>query len=146
MLPLMLLSLLWGKAWPPGARDPVSAVLLCTIQSAAIYKGAVTAYQLYGWLGGPDGSVVGCQILIEVLMLLLYLYARTLARKAFGAAPTYEARALFMYLLLSDGARSSDSLPICFRTNNTPGQPMHPDYNHLARTMPGHQSTNTYRF
>jgi hypothetical protein len=36
-------------------------------------------------------------------MLLLYLYARVLARRAFGAAPTYEARALFMYLLLSDG-------------------------------------------
>ena len=36
-------------------------------------------------------------------MLLLYLYARTLARRAFGAAPTYEARALFMFLLLSDG-------------------------------------------
>ena len=35
-------------------------------------------------------------------MLLMYLYSRTLARKAFGAAPTYEARALFMYLLLSD--------------------------------------------
>ena len=105
-LPLMLLALFWSKRWPPGARDPVSAVLLCTIQGAAIYQGAFTAYQLYGWLGGPDGSVVGCQILIEVLMLLLYLYARTLARKAFGAAPTYEARALFMYLLLSDGARS----------------------------------------
>jgi hypothetical protein len=99
----MLLALVWGKAWPPGARDPVSAVLLCTLQQAAIYQGAVTAVQLYGWLGGPDGSVLGCQILIEVLMLLLYLYARTLARKAFGAAPTYEARALFMYLLLSDG-------------------------------------------
>ena len=105
-LPLMLLALVWGKVWPPGARDPVSAVLLCTLQQAAIYQGAVTAVQLYGLLGGPNGSVLGCQILIEVLMLLLYLYARTLARKAFGAAPTYEARALFMYLLLSDGART----------------------------------------
>jgi hypothetical protein len=37
-------------------------------------------------------------------MLLMYLYSRTLARKAFGAAPTYEARSLFMCLLLSDGA------------------------------------------
>ena len=68
-------------------------------------QGSHAAAHLYGWLGGPNGSVLGCQILIEVLMLLLYLYARTLARKAFGAAPTYEARALFMYLLLSDGAR-----------------------------------------
>jgi hypothetical protein len=53
--------------------------------------------------------VLGCQLFIEVLMLLLYLYARTLARKAFGAAPNHEARSLFMYLLLSDGA--------CARTN-----------------------------
>ena len=37
-------------------------------------------------------------------MLLLYLYGRTLARKAFGAEPTHEARTLIMYLLLSDGA------------------------------------------
>jgi hypothetical protein len=50
--------------------------------------------------------VVGCQIAIEVLMLLLYLFARILARKAFGRAPSYEARTLFMYLLLSDGARA----------------------------------------
>ena len=98
--------MLWGKPWPPGARDPVSAVVLCALQQASLYQGAFTAFNLYSWLGGPDGSVLGCQILIEVLMLLLYLYARTLARKAFGAAPTYEARALFMYLLLSDGARS----------------------------------------
>jgi hypothetical protein len=69
-------------------------------------QGSFTAYQLYGWLGGPDGSVLGCQIAIEVLMLLLYLFARTLARKAFGRAPSYEARTLFMYLLLSDGARA----------------------------------------
>jgi hypothetical protein len=61
---------------------------------------------LYGWLGGPNGSVLGCQIAIEVLMLLLYLFARTLARKAFGRAPSYEARVLFMYLLLSDGERA----------------------------------------
>jgi hypothetical protein len=61
---------------------------------------------LYDWLGGPNGSVLGCQIAIEVLMLLLYLFARTLARKAFGRAPSYEARTLFMFLLLSDGARA----------------------------------------
>jgi hypothetical protein len=103
----MLLALFWVKRWPPGARDPVSAVLLCTLQQASIYQGGYTASHLYGWLGGPDGSVVGCQILIEVLMLLLYLYARTLARKTFGAAPTYEARVLFVYLLVSDGAYSS---------------------------------------
>ena len=106
-LPLMLLALVWGKVWPPGARDPVSAVVLSTLQRAATYQGAIGALNLYTWLGGENGSTLGCQILIEVLMLLLYLYARTLARKAFGAAPTYEARALFMYLLLSDGARSS---------------------------------------
>ena len=69
-------------------------------------QGAYTAYQLYGWLGGPNGSVLGCQIAIEFLMLLLYLFARILARKAFGRAPSYEARTLFMYLLLSDGARA----------------------------------------
>jgi hypothetical protein len=102
-LPLMLLAVLWAKPWPQGARDPVSAVLLCTLQQASTYQGAITAYHLYRWLGGPDGSTVGCQILIEVLMLLLYLYARTLARRAFGAAPTFEARVLFVYLLLSDG-------------------------------------------
>ena len=101
-LPVMLLSLVWAKTWPRGARDPVSAVALCTLQQAAMYQGSYSAFHLYGWLGGPNGSVLGCQILIEVLMLLLYLYARTLARKAFGATPTYEARALFMYLLLSD--------------------------------------------
>jgi hypothetical protein len=103
-LPLMLLAVLWAKPWPQGARDPVSAVLLCTLQQASTYQGAITAYHLYNWLGGPDGSTVGCQILIEVLMLMLYLYARTLARRAFGAAPTFEARVLFVYLLLSDGA------------------------------------------
>ena len=50
--------------------------------------------------------MLGCQIAIEFLMLLLYLFARILARKAFGRAPSYEARTLFMYLLLSDGARA----------------------------------------
>ena len=31
-LPLiMLLALFWGKRWPQGSRDPVSAVLLCTL-------------------------------------------------------------------------------------------------------------------
>ena len=98
----MLLAVLWSKRWPPAVRDPVSAVMLCNIQMAALWQGAFTASNLYGWLGGPDGSTLGCQIVIEVIMLLLYLYARTMARKAFGAAPTYEARALFMYLLLSD--------------------------------------------
>jgi hypothetical protein len=53
--------------------------------------------------------VLGCQILIEELMLLLDLYARTRARSAFGTAPTYEARALFMFLLLSDGACTADA-------------------------------------
>jgi hypothetical protein len=101
-IPFMLLAVLWSKRWPPAVRDPVSAVMLCNIQMAALWQGAFTASNLYGWLGGPDGSTLGCQILIEVIMLLLYLYARTMARKAFGAAPTYEARALFMYLLLSD--------------------------------------------
>jgi hypothetical protein len=101
-LPLMLLALIWAKPWPKGARDPVSAVVLCSLQRAAVYQGAINAFHLYAWLGGENGSTLGCQILIEVLMLLLYLYARTLARKAFGAAPTYEARALFIYLLLSD--------------------------------------------
>eukprot|EP01050_Picozoa_sp_SAG11_P013609 SAG11_NODE_1602_length_4600_cov_1.859587_4_plen_101_part_00 len=43
-------------------------------------------------------------------MLLLYLYARVLARRAFGISPTHEARALFMYLLLSDGARAPQML------------------------------------
>ena len=103
-LPLMLLALLWGKRWPQGARDPVSTVLLCTLQQCVIYQGSFAAFNLYSWLGGPGGSVLGCQLFIEVLMLLLYLYARTLARKAFGAAPNHEARSLFMYLLLSDGA------------------------------------------
>jgi hypothetical protein len=103
-LPFLLVALVWGKPWPSGARDPLAAVHLCTIQQAALYQGAVAAFHLYNWLGGPNGSVLGCQILLEVLMLLMYLYARTLARKAFGAAPTYEARALFMDLLLSDGA------------------------------------------
>jgi hypothetical protein len=106
----------WGKPWPKASRDPVSAAVLCTLQHALLYQGAITAYQLYRWLGGPDGSVLGCQIAIEVLMLLLYLYARTLARKAFGATPTYEARALFMYLLLSDGAsRVQDLFPVFSR-------------------------------
>jgi hypothetical protein len=103
-LPLMLLAVLWAKPWPRGVRDPVSAVVLCTLQQCGLYEGAFTAFHLYSWLGGPDGSTVGCQILIQVLMLLLYLYARTLARKAFGTAPGLEARTLFMYLLMSDGA------------------------------------------
>jgi hypothetical protein len=103
-LPLMLLALFWGKRWPQGARDPVSTVFLCTLQHCVIYQGSFLAFNLYGWLAGPGGSVLGCQIFIEVLMLMLYLYARTLARKAFGAAPNHEARSLFMYLLLSDGA------------------------------------------
>ena len=104
-LPIMLLAVVWVKPWPQGTRDPVSALLLCNIQQAAIWFGAFAAFNLYIVLGGPDGSVLACQLLIEVLTLLLYLYARVLARRAFGAAPTYEARALFMYILLSDGAR-----------------------------------------
>ena len=79
-------------------------MVLCVLQQATLWIGSLEAVNLYAWLGGPNGSTLGCQILIEVLMLLLYLYARTLARRAFGAAPTYEARALFMFLLLSDGA------------------------------------------
>ena len=74
--------------------------------TAVSHQGCFTASNLYNWLGGPDGSVLACQIAIEVLMLLLYLYVRTLARKAFGAAPSYEARALFMFLLLSDGVHN----------------------------------------
>jgi hypothetical protein len=106
VLPFMLLAVLWAKPWPPAARDPVSAVVLSLVQEGALYQGSFTAFNLYSWLGGPDGSVLGCQIAIEVLMLLLYLYARTRARRAFGASPTHEARALSMYLLLSDGARA----------------------------------------
>eukprot|EP01050_Picozoa_sp_SAG11_P029465 SAG11_NODE_8311_length_1031_cov_1.101931_2_plen_115_part_00 len=69
-------------------------------------QGGVAAANLYGWLGSANGgSTLGCQIVIEILMLLLYLYARVLARRAFGTSPTHEARALFMFLLLSDGAR-----------------------------------------
>jgi hypothetical protein len=104
VVPVLLLALVWAKRWPQGVRDPVSTLVLCALQQAMLYQGSFAAFNLYAWLGGPNGFVLGCQILIEVLMLLLYLYGRTLARRAFGTAPTYEARALFMYLLLSDGA------------------------------------------
>ena len=35
-------------------------------------------------------------------MLLVYLFARILARRGFGFNPSYEARSLFMFLLVSD--------------------------------------------
>jgi hypothetical protein len=37
-LPFMLLAVVWAKSWPPGARDPVSAVMLCTLQEASMYQ------------------------------------------------------------------------------------------------------------
>jgi hypothetical protein len=109
-LPFMLLAVLWAKPWPRGTRDPVSAVVLGVLLQAGSWEGSFTAFHLYSWLGGPNGSTILCQIVIEVLMLLVYLYARTLARKAFGTAPAYEARTLFTYLLLSDGPCKGSSV------------------------------------
>ena len=57
-LPIMLLAVIWTKPWPLGVRDPVSAVILCTLQQAALYQGTFTAFHLYSWLGGPDGSTL----------------------------------------------------------------------------------------
>jgi hypothetical protein len=37
-LPFMLLAVVWAKSWPSGARDPVSAVMLCTLQEASMYQ------------------------------------------------------------------------------------------------------------
>jgi hypothetical protein len=37
-LPFMLLAVVWAKSWPPGARDPVSAVMLCTLHEASMYQ------------------------------------------------------------------------------------------------------------
>jgi hypothetical protein len=77
-------------------------MLLAGAQLHLLWQGAHFAVYLYSQYGGANGSTIAVQIALEVLMLAVYLFARTLARRAFNGDPSAEAQALFTFIMISD--------------------------------------------
>ena len=96
--PAVALSVFTGKSWPKRKQDVPAAMLLSQLQTVVLFHGSFLAIKMYAVIS----STLLAQIVIEVLLLLVYLWARVLARRAFSGDPSLESRSLFAYLLITD--------------------------------------------
>ena len=98
LAPAVVLSIFTGRQWPKRKRNMPAAMLLSQLMGLTLFHGSFLAVKLYAVIE----STLLAQIVIEVLLLFVYLWARVLARRAFCGDPSLESRSLFAYLLISD--------------------------------------------
>eukprot|EP01048_Picozoa_sp_COSAG05_P005347 COSAG05_NODE_314_length_11610_cov_17.223265_10_plen_308_part_00 len=94
-------SLMWGRPLPRFRRDLVAGYLLSVYSFLFVYVGGISVQMAYNTFGQGLGAM-GVQIFFEMLVLLVFLWARKLASRAIPADPSAEAKCLIWVIFAGD--------------------------------------------